>query len=233
MWGAAVNLLKGAMLSFDCETTGVDVDTDRIVTACAIEVGPDGATPRGSWLLNPGVEIPAAATAIHGVTNEWAKQAGEEPDKALREMAGLLRNWWGSGLPVVIMNAPYDLTLLRLDCARVGHTFDVSGPVIDPLVLDRATHPYRKGKRNLTALAQVYGVKQDEAHTSKGDALTAARVVWAQLKKAPELANMDLATLQDFQRDAHRAWALNLEAHLRSHGKAEVIRVDWPIRRVA
>lgn len=226
-----MNLLKGSFLSFDTETTGVDVDTDRIVTACAIEVGPDGATTRGSWLLNPGVEIPASATAIHGVTNEWAQRAGEEPEKALRQMAELLRGWWASNLPVIAMNASFDLTLLRNECARYGHSFDVSGPVIDPLVLDRATHPYRKGKRNLTALAECYGVKQDEAHTSKGDALTAARVVWAQLKRNPELANMDLATLHDFQRDAHRNWALNLETYLRSQGKSKAINVGWPIRR--
>lgn len=228
-----MNLLKGSMLSFDCETTGPDPLTARIVTASAIEVGPDGATPRGSWLLNPGVPIPPEATAIHGVTTEWAQRCGEEPDKALREMAGLLRNWWGSGLPVIAMNASYDLTLLRCDCARVGHSFDVSGPVIDPLVIDRASEPYRKGKRNLEALARHYGVKQDEAHTSRGDALTAARVVWAQLKRAPELANMDLSTLTDFQRDAHRNWALNFEAHLRSQGKSEVINPEWPIRRAA
>lgn len=221
------------MLSFDCETTGPDPRTARIVTATAIEVGPEGATARGSWLLNPGVEIPAEATVIHGVTNEWAQRCGEEPNAALRAMAELLRGWWAAGLPVVIMNAPYDLTLLRNECARHGHAFGVSGPVIDPLVIDRALDRYRKGRRTLEALAAHYGVKQDAAHTSKGDALTAARVVWVQLKKAPELANMDLSTLTDFQRDAHRNWALNLEAHLRSQGKRDDINPDWPIRRAA
>lgn len=218
------------MLSFDCETTGINPERDRIVTACAIEVGHDGAFPRGSWLLNPGIDIPAESTAIHGVTNEAALQNGEDPCDALPAMARTLRDWWAEGLPVIAMNAAFDLTLLRNDCARVHHGFEVTGPVIDPLVLDRALEPYRKGKRTLAALAAVYGVKQDEAHTSKGDALTAARVVWAQLKRNPHLAGMDLATLTSFQRDAHAKWADGFESWLRGQGKTETIDRRWPCR---
>lgn len=218
------------MLSFDCETTGTDPETARIVTASAIEVGPEGATTRGTWLLNPGVDIPAEATAVHGVTNEWAQQNGDDPHVALPQMAELLRGWWAAGLPVIVMNSSYDLTLLQRDAARVGRVFEVAGPVLDPLVLDRALDPYRKGKRTLPVLAAHYRVKQDEAHTSRGDALTAARVVWAMARRFPRLQGMSLDEAQAFQRESHAAWAGQFELWLRQQGKPEVINRSWPCR---
>lgn len=222
--------LQTPMLSFDCETTGTDPEESRIVTASAIECGSDGATTRGLWLVNPGVPIPPEATAIHGVTNEAAQQNGEQPSDAIPRMAELLRGWWSAGLSVVVMNATYDLTLMRAECARIGCPFVVAGPVLDPLVLDRAVDPYRKGKRNLDALAAHYGVKRDTAHTAMGDALTAARVVWVLLRRHPHLAEMGLQALTDWQREEHAKWAGQFELYLRSKGKPDVVNREWPCR---
>ena len=59
---------------FDLETTGVDVTTDRIVTAHVGLLGPDGVALRSqSWLADPGVEIPEGATAVHGITTAHAR----------------------------------------------------------------------------------------------------------------------------------------------------------------
>lgn len=216
-------------LAFDTETTGTDVFTDRIVTACALEVGSRGLVSRGTWLVYPVVPIPAAATAIHGVTDEMARK-GQTPLEALPEIRRALTEAWADGLPVIACNAPFDLTLLQAELVRHGRPLLEVGPVVDPLVLDRTGDPYRKGKRTLAALAQVYKVKQDEAHSSHGDALTAARVVWALVKRYPEVAAMDLESLQDFQRDAHRAWATNFEAFLSSQGRPQHINPEWPVQ---
>lgn len=213
-------------LAFDSETTGTNVWEDRIVTAHAVEVGSGGAKEMGAWLFNPGVPIPEAATAVHGITTNKAMLHGTDPRHELPELLALL-----SYAPVlIVMNAPFDLTLVCAEACRYGLPEPVLGPVVDPLVLDRAVQPYRKGKRTLATLAQVYKVKQDEAHSSHGDALTAARVVWALVKRYPEVAAMDLKSLQDFQRDAHRAWATNFEAFLSSQGRPQHINPEWPVQ---
>lgn len=224
--------LTGDALAYDSETTGVDPLADRIVTACAVLVGKAGASFRGRWLVNPSVPIPPAATAIHGITDEKAQADGADPLHALPAIATTLRAAWAEGLPVIIMNAHFDLTLLQEELERYGQEPLKVGPVLDPLVIDRALDPYRKGKRNLAALAAHYGVKQDGAHSSDGDALTAARIVW-KMTREPRLELLSLADLQEWQARQHAEWAGQFELWLRQQGKPEVVNRDWPVRRAA
>ena len=224
--------LTGDALSFDTETTGVDPLNDRIVTACAVLVGKGGASFRGRWLLNPGVPIPPGATAIHGITDEKAKADGVAPADAIPAMAMALEGSWSEGLPVIIMNAHFDLTILQSEIERHSTTSLRIGPVLDPLVIDRALDPYRKGKRTLTALAQHYGVKQDGAHSSDGDALTAARIIW-KMAKEPRIEQHTLEQMQEWQASQHATWAGQFEVYLRQQGRPEVINREWPVRKVA
>lgn len=224
--------LTGDALAFDTETTGVDPLSDRIVTACAVLVGKAGASFRGRWLLNPGVTIPESATAIHGITNIKAQADGAPPAHALPAIAVTLKNAWAEGLPVIIMNAHFDLTLLLAELERYGMDPLEIGPVLDPLVIDRALDPYRKRKRTLTALAAHYGVKQDGAHSSDGDALTAARIIWRQTKE-PRIAGHSLAEMQEWQARQHAEWAGQFEIYLRQKGKPEAIDRSWPVRKAA
>ncbi len=223
--------LTGNALTFDTETTGKDPHEARIVTAAVIEVGPEGVARREQWLINCGVEIPAEATAIHGVTTEMSR-GGIEPAIALAQVAELLREGWGRGLPVIIMSASYDLTALLAEAGRIGLELPTFGPVIDPLVIDRGCDPYRRGKRTLTALAEHYGVRLDGAHSSDGDALAAARVVWKQARRYGAIKHLTLDQMQQWQADAHREWAVGFEAHLRTQGKQDVISTDWPVRQL-
>lgn len=221
--------LTGDALAFDTETTGVDVFNDRIVTACAVLVGKAGAHFRGRWLLNPGVPIPEAATAIHGVTNIKAQQDGVAPQHVLPAVRQTLSDAWREGMPVIVMNAHFDLTLVQAEFERYGVEPLTIGPVLDPLVIDRALDPYRKGKRTLSALAAHYGVKQDGAHSSDGDALTAARIIWKQAQE-PRIAGHTLEEMQEWQRRQHAEWAGQFEVYLRQQGRPEVISRDWPVR---
>ena len=53
----------GRLGVFDLETTGVDVDTSRIVSACIAVIDDDGeVVDRWDWLADPGIEIPEADT---------------------------------------------------------------------------------------------------------------------------------------------------------------------------
>lgn len=73
---------NGPLLGFDTETTGVDPRHDRLVTAALVFRPASSDAPTrtqdtvSTWLANPGVEIPAGATAVHGITNEVAKTHG-------------------------------------------------------------------------------------------------------------------------------------------------------------
>ncbi|WP_327066771.1 exonuclease domain-containing protein [Kitasatospora sp. NBC_01302] len=181
----------GPRSAFDLETTGVNVEEDRIVTAAAIRINGAVVTPR-TWLLNPGVEIPAGATAVHGISTEQARAEGMDAAKGVEEIATEVAEIVTAGVPLVGHNVSYDLTLLDRECRRYG-LGGLEGfcgrpirPVIDTRVLDQQVLTRRKrvsaeqGARVLKTVAQVFRVawNDDEAHGCEFDAMVSARVAW-------------------------------------------------------
>ena len=78
---AAPSWVTGPLLGFDTKTTGVDPLKDHLVTAAVVSrgsLGADGARGQDvrTWLADPGVEIPEAAAAVHGITTERARTEG-------------------------------------------------------------------------------------------------------------------------------------------------------------
>lgn len=144
------------LFAYDCESTGVDVETARIVTASVIRITPDRVVYPYSWLVDPGVDIPAEATAVHGITTERAREDGMDPRVAVGEIAQAIGGAWFDGHPVVIFNAPYDLTVLDRELRRHGWAPLTPGPVVDPLVIDKQVDRYRRGKRTLEAACAHY-----------------------------------------------------------------------------
>ncbi|WP_439691622.1 3'-5' exonuclease [Curtobacterium sp. SP.BCo] len=172
---------------FDLETTGVDVETARIVTA---HVGLIDMTGRsiveGAWLADPGVEIPEGAAAVHGITTERARAEGRPAGEVVAEIIAAVEAVFARGIPLVIYNAPYDLTVLDREAKRHGIASPVIGNVVDPLVIDKALDTYRKGKRTLEAASETYGVTLDDAHDAGADAIAAGRVAQAIAAKYSE-----------------------------------------------
>lgn len=229
---------RGSALAFDIESTGVNVTTDRVVTAALVHLG-DGPPRPDRFMIDPGVEIPAEATAIHGVTTEVAKATGVEPAGALRVIADALVGTLSAGVPVLGMNLVYDLSLLHFECVRyaVPTLSERLGgrvaPIVDALVLDRAMDTYRKGKRKLPNLCAFYGVKHHGAHDSAYDALAAADVVAAIVDKFRALQEMTLPELHAAQvgwaREQQSSLQQYFDSKRRSGEEREVVELGWPL----
>ena len=166
---------------FDLETTGIDVETSRIVSAHVGVLDAGGQViEQHDWLADPGVEIPAQASAVHGITTERARAEGRPAPQVVAEIVAALEDLVARGIAITIYNAPYDLSLLHHEAVRHGVTpLHEPVPIIDPLVLDRAVDKYRKGKRTLEAAALVYGVSLTDAHDAGADAVAAGRIAQA------------------------------------------------------
>lgn len=178
---------------FDLETTGIDIETSRIVSA-HVGVLDDSGTlvERWDWLADPGVDIPPQATAVHGISTERAQAEGMPASTAVAEIVQTLRALIARGIPITIYNAPYDLSLLNREALRYGIPPLVApSPIIDPLVIDKAVDRYRKGKRTLEAAAQHYGVDLSEAHDAAADAVAAGRVAQALARRFTEQLAID------------------------------------------
>jgi len=218
---------------FDLETTGIDIDTCRIVTAHVGVIGPSGEVlERREWLVDPGVEIPTAASLIHGISTERARAEGAPAATAVAEIIAALHDAACRGLPIVAYNASYDLSVLAREAARYGHEpLPGPGPVIDPLVIDKAVDRYRRGKRTLTAACAHYGVELTDAHDAGADAIAAGRVAQAIVRRFPEVAKAAAAELHQRQIEWCRDQAESYQAWRRSNGEPGFTTSGlWPVR---
>jgi len=230
------------LISFDTETTGVDPTLERIVTASVIVLTPGQAPITREWLADPGIEIPAEATAVHKISTEYARTHGRPHDEVLAEVIGTLYGFLLAGQPLVVFNAPYDLTLLEClardaELATLHEMAAEHGDpvyVIDPLVIDRKMDRYRRGNRRLTTLCQdVYDVplSDSEAHGSTADALAAARVAWKQSRRWPQIGMLTAAELHARQVAWHHQDRAEFRAYLRGQGKpVDDVRDGWPVQ---
>lgn len=218
---------------FDLETTGVDVGTDRIVTA---HVGVLDATGRQlvarSWLADPGMDIPPGATAVHGITTARARAEGRPAREVVAQVLDALGSLLAQGVPIVAYNAAYDFSLLAHEARRHGlDPLASPAPIIDPFVIDRHLDRYRPGKRTLAVVAAHYAVALDDAHEAAADAIAAGRVAQALARRfalPPEVHE-----LHTHQIGWARSQAESLTAYFVRIGRIdahEVLDGTWPVR---
>jgi DNA polymerase-3 subunit epsilon len=219
---------------FDLETTGVDVDSARIVSACIAVLEPDGRLhTQWNWLSDPGIEIPEGASAVHGITTERARQDGRAAELVVAEITATIRALLAVGIPLVVYNAPYDLSLLDRECRR--HKVEPLGspsPVIDPLVIDKAVDRYRKGKRTLVVAAERYGVTLDDAHDAAADAIAAGRVAQAIARTFPDEVDVSFPDLHGRQQIWYAEQAAAFQQYIREvkGDESYVAESAWPLR---
>jgi DNA polymerase-3 subunit epsilon len=209
-----MSIFDTPVLAYDCESSGVDVFNDRIITACVVRIEPNSEPKVRSTVIDPGIEIPEEAAKVNGFPTERVRAEGRQPVPELTWIADDLTDALKAGYPVVIANAVFDLTILDVDLRRHGLPTLVDrmdgkpvAPILDPICLDKKVEKFRRrvsptqGARCLKTLAQVHGVGWDDelAHTAEYDALQAGRVVWQLMRRYPQLAAMSLDELHRAQ----------------------------------
>jgi len=159
----------------DLESTGVDPSSDRVVEVAVLTLDPKRPADLFHTRVNPGLPIPPAATAVHGLTAADVRDAPTFATVA-KELAERLVgcDLVGFGL------ASFDLSMLCAEFARAGVPFDLGGrAILDALALYR-----RHESRTLTAAVRFYlGREHAQAHSAVGDAIAAAEVLDAQVAR--------------------------------------------------
>lgn len=222
--------------TFDTETTGVDVENDRIVSAFVGIIDENGNLESGqSWLINPGIEIPQGAVDVHGITNDRVQAEGMSPVHALVEIELSLVAAIGGGLPVVAFNAPYDFTILDREIGRhLNRSLAFPPmPVIDPYVLDKAMDKYRSGSRKLVDVARHYFGPDRFAHTvfhgAEADAVVAGQIAQLLLEDH-RLVGATTDAIHGWQITWARRHAESFRGYLISRGDdASGVSTEWPI----
>jgi DNA polymerase-3 subunit epsilon len=159
------------LVFLDTETTGLDARSGhRIIEVAGIEaVGRDLTGRHLHFYLDPEREIDAGATAVHGYT--WDDLRGKPKFATIvHELLAFL-----VGASVVIHNAPFDVSFLNHELARLRmpSLSSLDLVIVDSLALAKEKVP---GKRNsLDALCDRLGV--DNSQRNLHGALLDARLL--------------------------------------------------------
>ncbi len=169
--------LKRPIIFFDLETTGIDIARDRIVEISMVKVMPDGEEIVRTRRINPGMPIPAEATAIHGITFiEGCDFGGFNSNR-------------------------FDLPMLVEEFMRAGVDVDFRKRKF----IDVQNIFHKMEQRTLVAAYKFYcGKDLADAHSAEADTLATYEVLKAQLDRYGELQN-DVAALAEFSTRAESA----------------------------
>ncbi len=181
--------LKNPIIFFDLETTGTNILRDRIVEISYIKVMPSGNETERTLRINPGMPIPAEATAIHHITDDDVKNA--PPFKQVsQELANVFL-----GCDIAGFNSNrFDVPMLMEEFLRAGVNIDLSRRKF----VDVQTIFHKMEQRTLIAAYKFYcGKDLTEAHSANADTRATYEVLKAQLDHYPSLKN-DIAFLSDF-----------------------------------
>ncbi|MHB8379641.1 MAG: exonuclease domain-containing protein [Acidimicrobiales bacterium] len=224
-------------VGFDLETTGVSSFLDVPVSYGFVQHVRDQkgtSTLVDGGYVNPGVAIPAGASAIHGITNDMVAGA-TVLDDAVEIIVTKLVSVWASGSVVVGMNVGYDLTMVESLCRRLEiptlEERGTIGGVMDILVLDRHFDKWRKGARKLTDLCGHYGVTLESAHSAAADAEASLLVFEAMVANFPEIEGIPAVEINTTLRSWYQEWLSSFSSYLEKKGEAPIGagRYEWPI----
>ena len=202
--GPDLPLTELPALSLDCETTGLNVATDRVVSAAGIVMHGPRLYRHLAYdrLVNPGMPIPASSTAIHGITDDMVASAPPVAE-VLAELSGLLR-----GRVVIGHNIAFDLAVLRAEAARHGVAW-TDPPALDTALFFSFLYP-RHRDLNMEAVAAMCGAEIEGRHTAFGDCLVTAEIFAGML---PMLAERGVTTLADAERIMAQPSVMRMRQH--------------------
>lgn len=181
--------LTTPIIFFDLETTGTDINKDRIVEICYLKVWPNGNEDAHNLRINPEMHIPEEASAVHGIFDADVKDCPK-----FKEVAkNIAKDFEGCDIAGFNSNR-FDVPLLAEEFLRAGVDIDLARHrFIDVQVIY-----HKKEQRTLSAAYQFYcGKNLEDAHTALADTRATYEVLKAQLDKYPDLQN-DMKFLSEY-----------------------------------
>lgn len=193
--------LERALVFFDLETTGLDLQNDRVVEIGLVRVEVDGSRTSMVERVDPGIDIPEQSSKVHGIRTEEVRGLFGKP--RLGKVASRLIDFIANADLAGFNSMSFDLPLWLEECARHDIAFSMAGRRhVDAKVIFNAKETswdrFLMGPRNLTAaLRHFCGRDLEGAHSASADADATVDVLLAQLARYPDLPR-DVPGLSEF-----------------------------------
>ena len=182
--------LKNPIIFFDLETTGTNINTDRIIEISYLKVYPNGNRESKTLRINPEMHIPEESTKIHGIHDEDVADC-----PTFKKVAkNIAKDFEGADLAGFNSNR-FDIPMLAEEFLRAEIDLDISNrKLIDVQVIF-----HKMEQRTLSAAYKFYCHKDlEDAHTAQADTMATYEVLMAQLDRYPEDLQNDVNFLSDF-----------------------------------
>ena len=185
-----MNLIINRPIVFiDIETTGLKINTDRIVEIAILKILPSGDKINYVKRINPTISIPKDVTAVHGITDEMV---ANEP--TFKDLATEILNFIDDSDIGGYNSNKFDIPLLMEEFLRINMQFDLSNRnFID---VQKIFHTMEQ--RTLGAAYKFYCNKNlEDAHSAKADIDATFEILEAQINKYPHIGN-SIEKIQQF-----------------------------------
>ena len=182
--------LKNPLVFFDLETTGTNINTDRIVEICYLKVYPNGNEESKTMRINPEMHIPEASSAIHGIYDGDVADCPTFKDVAKKIAADI------EGCDLAGFNSNrFDIPLLVEEFLRAEVDIDL----MKRKFVDVQVIYHKLEQRTLSAAYKFYcGKSLEDAHTAEADTRATYEVLKAQLDHYPEVLENNIAFLSNY-----------------------------------
>ena len=182
--------LKNPLVFFDLETTGTNINSDRIVEICYLKVYPNGNEESKTLRINPEMHIPKDSSAIHGIYDEDVKDCPTFKDVAKKIATDI------EGCDLAGFNSNrFDIPVLAEEFLRAGIDIDL----MKRKFVDVQVIYHKLEQRTLSAAYKFYCNKNlEDAHTAEADTRATYEVLKAQLDRYPDTLENDIAFLSNY-----------------------------------
>jgi DNA polymerase III epsilon subunit family exonuclease len=172
-------LADATFVVFDFETTGLDVTRGaRVVEIGALKLERGDVIDHFLTLVDPGVPIPADATAVHGLTD--ADVAGQA--KLAETFPGFIT--FAGDAALVAYNLPFDLSFAVAATKELG-LGPLKNATVDLLALARHYYPSLESHK-LESLARALNVANPAPHRAMGDVAVESQLLLTFLAQGRE-----------------------------------------------
>ena len=182
--------LKNPLVFFDLETTGTNINSDRIVEICYLKVFPNGNEEAKTLRINPEMHIPEASSAVHGIYDEDVVDCPTFKDVAKNIASDI------EGCDLAGFNSNrFDIPVLAEEFLRAGVDIDL----MKRKFVDVQVIYHKLEQRTLSAAYKFYCEKNlEDAHTAEADTRATYEVLKAQLDRYADVLENDINFLSNY-----------------------------------
>lgn len=206
------------LVFLDLETTGLDVNNDKIVEIALIYRSKKGLKSTFNHLINPRRELPSGIACLTGITDSMVKDTVVF-EEIRAELLDLLKD-----KVIVAHNATFDLAFLQ---AAVG--YNLSNHYVDTLELVQILYP-KITSYSLNHLFSTLIEKREEIHRALPDAEALEKLFIFLLEQAKKLPIRTLEEIAYFLKGSDKGLSIFfqelLQESLRNYDFTQKLTVD-------